>query len=68
MTIRYFERFKQDYYNYGFEKIDDKYIKHLQEKKQDWKIEIDKFRQKLLDQIDNILKNIKSKRRRKNSV
>ena len=41
MTIRDFERFKQDYHNYGFEKIDDKYVKHLQENKQDWRIEID---------------------------
>ena len=41
MKIRDFEGFKKDYDNYGFGKIDDKYVKHLQEKKQDWRIEID---------------------------
>lgn len=41
MKIKNIERFKQEYTNYGFEKIGNNYVKYLKGAKQNWRIEID---------------------------
>lgn len=41
MKIRDIEKFKQNYNNYGFEKIENNYVKYLKDEKQSWRVEID---------------------------